>query len=107
MLRLGLKLSLNLCCDCSSNTLTVSFKMSLDYNLSQGLHLNSYHSQKGRYLQPELTLGLDLASCVFFCGVSESESSSESVSEQEELSDEELLSWFPGPLPFSSEVLNT
>lgn len=37
--------------------------------------------------------------------MSESESSSDSVPELEELSGEELLSWLPGPLPFSSEAL--
>lgn len=37
--------------------------------------------------------------------MSESESSSESVSELEEISDEELLAWLTGPLPFSSEAL--
>lgn len=52
-----------------------------------------------------VTLGLDFTSLFFFCAMSESESSSESVSELEELSDDELLVWATGPLPFSSESL--
>lgn len=54
----------------------------------------------------DATLGLDFTSFFFFGAASESElSSSESVSELEELSEDELLSWPTGPLPFSSESL--
>lgn len=87
-----------------TDALKVSIKMNLDYNQSQRTNQNTI-PKKGIYFQLQLTLGLDLASFFVFCGVSESESSSESVSELEELSGEELLSWLPGPLSFSSEAL--
>lgn len=53
----------------------------------------------------DITLGFDFTSLLFFCAVSESESSSESVSELEELPDDELLAGAMGPFPFSSESL--
>lgn len=67
--------------------------------------INTILKKTNIYFQLQLTLGMDLTSFFFFCGMSESESSSESVPELEELSGEELLSWLPGPLPFSSEAL--
>lgn len=49
-----------------------------------------------------VTLGLAFSS-VFFLGAGESDS--EPDSESEELSEDELLAWPTGPLPFSSESL--